>query len=123
MEQRRKFLEILRIEIEDLAGDIEALEEHYRKRSARGEITDYVLKENVAVLEREGHGVAAVRDCLAAVRPGDYGSLEEMIDAMRGRLDDCVRCGGFEPVVRTLVERKLAKVARYVRHDVAARSP
>ncbi len=119
MEQRRKFVEILRIELEDLAEDVKAMEDNTRGRAARGEITEYVLKENLAVLERERRGIAAARDCLAAVRPGDYGSLEEMIADMRSQLDDCIRCGHFEPVVRTLVERRLAKVARYVGQDVA----
>ena len=123
MEQRRKYLEILRIEIDDLAEDIESLQNHYRDRSARGEITDYVLKENVAVLEREGHGIAAVRGCLRSLRPEDYGSLDEMIAALTGHLDDCLRRGEFEPVVRALVERKLAKVARYVRQELPGRSP
>jgi len=116
--EKRRYLEILRIEIDDLAEDIRTLQEHYRGRSARGEITDYVLKENVALLEREIHGVAAVRACLEEVRAEDYAGLDEMLAAVRKRLDDRIRCGGFEPVVLRLVERKLAKVARYVRHDV-----
>ncbi len=120
MEQRRKYIAILRIEIDDLAEDIRALEENNRARLARGEITDYVLKENVALLEREAHGIAAVRDSLSSVRPEEYGSLDELIAALLRLLDDCVRRGGFDPVVSTLVARKLAKVARYVRSEIPA---
>lgn len=121
MEQRHKYLEILRIEVDDLAEDIKALQKHYHDRLARGEITDYVLRENVAVLEHESHGIAAVRACLEDLRPADYASLEDMIAAIGGRLDDRLRCGGFDPVVRLLVERKLAKVERYVRQDLPLR--
>jgi hypothetical protein len=120
LEQRRKYLEILRIEVDDLAGDITALEDHTRERRARDEITDYVLKENVALLERESHGIAAVRACLASVQPGDYGSLDALIRGLEQRLDECIRAGAFDPVVRALVAPKLAKVARYVRGDVPA---
>lgn len=121
MDDKHKYLEVLRIEIDDLGEDIRALQEHYRDRSARGEITDYVLKENVAVLERESHGIAAVRACVGDVRAEDYRSLDEMLAGLRERLDDRIRCGGFEPVVRRLVERKLVKVARYVRQDLPER--
>ncbi len=113
MDQRRKYLEILRIEINDLSEDITALQDRYRGRGQKGEITDYVVMENVAVLEREIHGVATVRECLAHVRAEDYASLDEMLAAIRERLDE--RCGAFDPVVRRLVDRKLEKVTSYVR--------
>ncbi len=118
MDEKRKFLEILRIEIDDLAEDIAALEEHTRGRGATGEITDYVLRENVAVLERERHGVAAVGACLAEVRAESYAALEDLLAGVRARLADRIKCGGFDPVVRALVERKIAKVASYVRQHL-----
>ena len=90
-----------------------------RGRSEKGEITDYVLMENVAVLEREIHGVATVRECLAHLRAEDYTSLDQMLAAIRERLDDRIRCGAFDPVVRRLVDRKIEKVALYVRHITA----
>jgi hypothetical protein len=123
VDEKRKFLEVLRIEIDDLAEDVAALEALTRGRGATGEITDYVLRENVAVLERELRGVAAVRACLAAVRAEDYAALDDLLDALRLRLADRIRCGGFDPVVRSLVERKIAKVASYVRQHLVPASP
>jgi hypothetical protein len=116
MDERRKCLAVLRIEINDLAEDIGLLLERTRERAARGEITEYVLRENVAVLERERHGVEAVAACLEGVEPQDYADLDRLIEALRARFASCLSDHGFDPVVGRLIERKVAKVAGYVRH-------
>jgi hypothetical protein len=118
MDERQKCLAVLRIEIGDLAEDIGALQERTRLRAAQGEITEYVLRENEAVLERERRGVSVVAASLEGVRAEDHADLDALVDALRERFKRCLTEGDYDPVVGRLLERKLAKVAGYVRHGL-----
>jgi hypothetical protein len=115
--QKRKYLDILRLEIADLVEAIDMLEQHYKERHRNGEITDYVLKENVALLDRETHGVRSFLDEIADVEADDHPSLESLVREMESRLRTTIDRHVFDPVLYPLVDRKIRKVATYVEEE------
>jgi hypothetical protein len=50
-EHKIKFMKIIFIEIEDLIEDLKHLIAEHETRKAHNEITEYVCRENVALLE------------------------------------------------------------------------
>jgi hypothetical protein len=113
----RKYLKILEIELEDLQSDIELLINEYNARKDRGEITDYVLLENLAVLKNEICAIHAFHEMVEDLEMDSYKNLESFIrdvkDRFKGRIRECSLAEGIEQYV----ERKLDKVFKYVTHN------
>jgi hypothetical protein len=110
----RKFLEVLRLELEDLEGDLNALVEIYRKRLESHEITNYVYLENKSLLINELHCLANVVESLNEVDATRYGSTQAMIDDVKRMINERAHSCEFPEVLTSLVNRKIAKVRRFV---------
>ena len=79
MPLKRKYLDILRIEIEDLTEDIGLIVNEYKRRRDREEITNYVFLENLAVLHNELLGVDNMMEMLDSIDPDAYDRLDDMV--------------------------------------------
>jgi len=106
----KNFVAILKVEIEDLAADIELLlTENQRKKDA-GTITDYVYLENQALFRHELLGVQSFARILAQTDPDTFEKLDDLIVHLR----DAFREGGYVRAINICVERKMKKVTQYV---------
>ena len=114
MDDKGKYLEILKIELEDLAEDIKLLVDDYKTRRESGEITNYVLLENLALLTHEIHGAESFVNILRDMQPDDYASLDEMVAVIDSKMGDLIEHGGHDPLLHKMVKRKLAKLTAYV---------
>ena len=110
----RKFLSVLRIELEDLEGDLRALIDLYKARKDAHDITNYVYLENKSLLINELHCVADLLDSINEVDAARYGSVDEMIDDVERMIAERAKACAFPEVISTLVARKVAKVRKYV---------
>jgi hypothetical protein len=110
----RKFLEVLRLELEDLEGDLNALVEIYRKRLENREITNYVYLENKSLLINELHCLANVVESLNEVDATQYSSTAAMIEDLKRMINERARSCEFPEVLTALVNRKIAKVRKFV---------
>jgi hypothetical protein len=109
-----KFLEVLRIELEDLERDLDALIELYRARKDTHDITNYVYLENKGLLANELRCIANLLDSLYEVDATRYESVDAMIDDVERMIAERSETCAFPEVVSTLVARKIAKVRRFV---------
>jgi hypothetical protein len=110
----RKFLDVLRLELEDLEGDLSALVEIYKKRLESHEITNYVYLENKSLLINELHCLADVVESLNEVDANRYGTVDAMIDEVQRMITERAQACAFPEVLTALVTRKIAKVRKYV---------
>jgi len=113
----RKFLDVLRIELEDLEGDLNALVQIYKERMDSHDITNYVYLENKSLLINELHCLASLLDSLKEIDAGRYESVEVMIDEVERMVAERARACAFPEVVSRLVARKVAKVRRYITEE------
>lgn len=116
MPEKKRYLNILDIELENLAEDIALLIAEYRRRKEEGEITNYVLLENLAVLQSEIHGVERFRRLLKSIESVSYDDLDSLVADIRDRIKAIMDRSSFPEALYPLVLRRLAKVARYVKH-------
>lgn len=114
--QRKKFLRILRLEMEDLEDHILEMVSDYRRREERHEITEHVCFGNVAVLSNEDCAVRHFRRILDAIRPEDYASLDMMIEDIRGQFEREVGVAGLSRAACLFAQRKIQRVRAYVTH-------
>jgi hypothetical protein len=108
------FIKILEIELEDLEDDIQLIMADSEVRRNHQEITDYVYKENLALLKKEIFDVDGIRHKLKQLDPGDFGTPEEVIDLLLIELRNKVKRQIVPPVLLSMVERKFEKVNLYV---------
>lgn len=116
---QRKFKAILRIEIEDLIAHVNALVERHRAREARGEETEHVCFENIAVLLNEECGFGDFLRLLDRTDPMAFPDLDALAADLAERFRARVRACGLAEAGYLFVERKIHRVKDYVAHGHA----
>ncbi len=117
-EIKRNYLKILRIEIEDLKQDIEALIEGCRREHESELLTHYVFMENLIVFRNELLGVDYFFKVLDSVDPDRYETLDNMTADLMATFRRMVEERGLPRDISYYVERKLMKVKQYVLRQV-----
>ena len=111
-----KYLEILKIELEDLVYDLEFGEQVLMKRLKEHEITEYVFLENIGLLKKEILGIERVQKVIEKAR-AENKTISELGEVLEEYFAHEIRAAGLPNVVTLLVKRKLEKVNRYMSID------
>lgn len=106
----KNFIAILKVEIDDLAADINLLIQECQQKKDQKQITDYVYMENMALFRHELTAVDSFRRIIEHTDPTRFSTLEDLI----AYLKDAFREGGYVRAINICVERKMQKVSRYV---------
>jgi len=114
IEKRKNYLNILRMELEDLHEDIDNLIRECAEQKEDCEITNYVYMENLANLKNEMLGLDVFAKIIDSTDPESYATLDEMISALKVVFAERMSEYGIINAIRLLVERKLEKVKKYV---------
>jgi hypothetical protein len=110
-EQVKKFLSMLRVEIEDLEDSIRTLMTTTDERFQRHEITGYVWTENRALLQREINLLELVGRRIAALRAEDMHGIHEVRETVRSQLEEF---GDMPEAIPSLIEKRMEKILRYL---------
>ena len=113
-EMKKRFLEIIRIELEDLHDDIGLMMEHCDKIFHKHQITEIGYFGNLAVLKGELRGIGLFAKILDSCDPSEYETLESLADALEGKLLEQIKKYCMPPAVDLLVRRKIDKAIKYV---------
>ena len=113
-EMKKKYLKILRIEIEDLKYDVEGLIEECNKEHENGQLSEYVFLGNLVIFRKEILGLGEFSNILDSIDPDRFESLDEMIDFIRKSFIDKIKEYNLIKAIILYVERKLEKVKKYV---------
>ena len=117
-ERLKKFVDILRIELEDLEEDINTLAEITEARCKEHAITEYVCMENVGLLRQEFAGIREVLDDLQTVEIGKDETFQDFVDHLKERFRRVIHNSAYPDAVYIFVERKVQKVADYITGNV-----
>lgn len=107
------FLRIFEAELKDLAEDIQLVERRHRESYDRLKITQYVYRENTALLEKEHECIQALLKRIFALKAAEYRDVDDLVKAIVGETKAFVGCFEYPESVVAFVERKLRKVRRY----------
>ncbi len=114
LKKKKVFLEILKLELEDLEEDTKMLIREYTEKHDREEITNYVFRRNISVMQSEIFGVEGFLEDVRGVDPETYNTLEDLVDVLLTKLNERIKVKGLPKSLLYLVERKIKKVANYV---------
>ena len=112
---KQNYIAILRIELEDPNQDIERLAEECSKGHDAGYLSENVFMQNLATFKNELLGVHSFQHILDEIDPNDYETVDEMIEDIRKRFQHLIRSHGLVDALKIYVNRKLDKVARYIK--------
>lgn len=110
-EKLSKFFRILDIELIDLEEGLDAYRKAGDERFQNKEITEYVHKENNALLKREIFDIGILREKIQAIAYKDFRSLNE---ASREVVSIIQSFTGVPNAVHLYMERKVDKVLHYI---------
>jgi hypothetical protein len=113
MKDVRKFLGILKIELEDVQDDIASMIEALGERLQRGECTEYVCKENTALYRTE---IDSLHDFLKEIdgRSAQYGTAQEAADDILKLLPEKVKTWNYPKFMINLIERKVRMILGFM---------
>ena len=111
---KKKYINILRIELKDLEQDIAHLIQKCEKEKQESNLPPYIYLENLALFKNELLGLSVFDQILDDVQPDSFTSLEEMIEYLKKRCHEKIDAHGLAEAVNNYVDRRLQKVAKYV---------
>jgi hypothetical protein len=112
-ENKIKYMKILFIEIEDLNEDLKHLIAVHETRKARNEITEYVCRENVALLENGRRALTSFLNELGALDVARFAGVKELEQAVEKMFTAFLEEHNFSHAVEEFVGRKMRKVLEY----------
>ena len=114
---QQKYIQILRLELEDLETDIKKLIAECEKSRESREWSTNVFMENLAIFNNELLGVNIFENFLTSLDIEKFTTLDEMVEFILKEFQKKVKELGLVPAINRLIERKLQKVADYVSRD------
>lgn len=112
-----KLIGILKVELEDLEGDVDDLLKILQHRKDEKEITNYVYLENRSLLLNEIGAFKSLIHGLDALDTGRFATQEEMFREVDRLIHARTRDSAFPEVVYSLVKRRLDKVVQYLKQQ------
>jgi hypothetical protein len=113
----KKFLQILKVELEELEDELIMFGEMHQQRERSGEITTYVFRENMNLIKNEISGLQEILRSVDSFVPARYRSFEEMVEDLDRKIKERLRESEHADAAYELVKRKLQKVHRYIRDE------
>jgi hypothetical protein len=117
-EHKKKFIGIIKIELEELIEDLNHLVDDYREKKENDLITNYVFLENLALLRHEMYGIKKLSELISALNVNDFRNIEEISEYIAEMLQKKISTSDFESCLLPMVCRRLAKAAHYVENYV-----
>ena len=111
---KKRYMEILNIELDDLKEDLERLVQDTKEKRQNGRLTEHVYLANLTLFKNELLGVDAFYKIMEKTDPDAFENLDALLNHLRNAFREKVRVCGLARAVNVCVERKLRKVARYV---------
>ena len=111
---KKHYLQILKIELEDLREDLVLLIEECKSSYKKESITEHVFLANLTLFKNELLGVDEFFKIIEETDPEAFENLDAMTDHLRKRFKQKIDTYGLAEAVKVCVDRKLEKVAKYV---------
>lgn len=117
-EHKRKFVSIVKAELDDLIEDLNHLVDDYKEKKDHDLITSYVFLENLALLRHEMYGIRRISDVISTLKLEDYKDIREISDCIKEILENKISGSDFAGCLLPMISRKIDKAANYVNNYI-----
>lgn len=120
-----RFLRLLSAELEDCEEDLRDLDQLLAQRLASREITDYVYRENDALLKHEILAIRTIREAISGLRNDIAGDTSRTMaevsqDALQVAYAEIVR-HQYPLAVMPLIERRVQRIREFLGQETPSR--
>jgi hypothetical protein len=112
---KKKFVRILRIELEDMDEHLREMIDDFQAKYQSGQETEHVCMENLATLRNEACGVRHILRLLDTIDLNEFGDLDALIAGLRVRFHETVQRASLAMCACVRAGEKIDKVAAYMR--------
>ena len=113
-DKKLQFVEILRIEMEDLKKDIELLISEAEKARVVERISNYVFMENLSIFRDEIVAVDSLEAFLEASCINGCLDVDDLRDKLRDQMHEKIKALKMPTQMREWVDRKIEKAYLYL---------
>ena len=110
----KKYIHILKLELEDLEIDIQKLIEHCEETSKTSDLKCNVFLENLALFNNELLAVDIFAKMLDTIDVDKFETLNDLVRQIKSSFEKKVEALGLARAITRMVDRKLEKVADYI---------
>ncbi len=114
-ERKRKFISIIKIEMEDLIEDLNDLVDDYKEKKEKDLITKYVFMENLALIQHEMYGIRKFSEIIGTLNLDDYKDIEEISNHIKDILEKKIAIADFASCLFPMISRRIVKTSKYVK--------
>jgi len=111
---KNHFTRLMQVEILDLIEDIEAVAENHRQCFEADTISQYVYRENNALLDKEIDSLQKFSKLITGLDISLYPDTASLADDLLSRAQEAVRKNEDPEVVFVIIKRKIEKVLEYL---------
>ncbi len=112
-----RYLKILDIELQDLVADIDLRIQTQQTRKARGDLSEYVFKENIALLTSERHALDYFIRELERLDSATFQDVRELEAAIEKKFISFLVEHEFPHAIESFVTRKMRKILQFCQCD------
>ena len=113
IKKKTHYLRVLTVELQDLIEDIDQRIATQKARLEEGGITDYVYRENVALLTAERHALERFIEELGRFDSSPYKDLKELEAEIEKKFVLFLEEHEFPHAIENFVTRKMKKVLQF----------
>jgi hypothetical protein len=110
----KHLIDIIGVELDDLVTDLVDTEGVLIRRLQEESITDYVYKENNALLRREAMAIKGLKDLTGDFLPSDYPNPKDCAQAFMEKVKAEVDHLQSPQAVVAMVDRRVQKALKFV---------
>jgi len=111
---KNHFMRLMQVEILDLIEDIEAVEASHKQSFEADTVSQYVYRENNALLAREIHSLQKIAKLIDGLDSSVYADTASLADDLLVRSKELVRKNEDPEAVCLILDRKIDKVLQYL---------
>jgi hypothetical protein len=117
-EHKKKFINIVVIELEDLIEDLNHLVDDYKNKKEHDVITNYVCMENLALLQHEMYGIKKFTEMISVIKLEDFKNIEEISEYIKELLQKKITTSDFASCLLPMISRRIVKAVHYIENYI-----
>ena len=118
MPEKKKFISMLIIELDDFLEDLSHMRDVHKLRYSQKEISEHVYKENNATLVEAQDGIEKIQQFLLNLKYDQFNNPEELAHHIKKELNRVFTDCAIPQMDQVFLNKKIDKILKYLSNDL-----
>jgi len=115
---RKQFIGLLKMALEDMQADVGDLIKDCQARGERGEISDYVCRENMTVYESLRTGIQCMAEEVERIDFDAFSDIAELVNEVERCSREHLMKRGFAGGLASTLKRKMESIVKFLHEEM-----